>query len=78
MPFELGIDFGCRTYGRPRQRCKRTLVLEAKPHRYKASISDLAGADMKQGFSPQDIEMLPVGELVERMTAWVASKAAIA
>lgn len=27
MPFELGIDFGCRTYGRPRQRGKRTLVL---------------------------------------------------
>lgn len=126
MPFELGIDFGCRTYGRPRQRGKRTLILEAKPHRYKASISDLAGADIechedepykvigvvrnwlknvclaqaagparissaftdfmadnfdslsKQGFSPQDIEMLPVGELVERMTAWVASKAAIA
>jgi hypothetical protein len=32
----------------------------------------------KQGFSKQDVEMLPVGELVERMTAWVASKAAIA
>lgn len=47
MPFELGIDFGCRLFGKPKQREKRTLVLEAKPHRYKASISDLAGADIE-------------------------------
>ena len=47
MPFELGIDFGCRLFGSRRQRDKRTLVLEAKPHRYKASISDLGGADIE-------------------------------
>lgn len=47
MPFELGIDFGCRLFGEPKHREKRTLVLEAKPHRYKASISDLAGADIQ-------------------------------
>lgn len=126
MPFELGVDFGCRIFGKPRHRDKRTLVLEAKPHRYKASISDLAGADIEchedepykvigvvrnwlknvclaqaagpalissaftdfmadnfdaltqLGFSPQDIELLPVGELIERMTAWVTSEAAAA
>lgn len=119
MPFELGVDFGCRLFGRPSQRKKRTLVLEAKPHRYKASISDLAGADIEchddepykvigvvrnwlrnvcldtapgpaqissaftdfmaqnfdaltvEGFSPQDIERLPVGELIERMEKWL-------
>ena len=119
MPFELGIDFGCRLFGKPRQRDKRTLILEAKPYRYKASISDLAGADIEchddepykvigvvrnwlknvclaqaagpalissaftdfmahnfdaltgLGFSPQDIEQLPVGELIERIEAWV-------
>lgn len=124
MPFELGIDFGCRLFGRPRQRDKRTLVLEAKPHRYKASISDLAGADIechddepykvigvvrnwlkstclaqapgpalisgaftdfmaqnfdaltRLGFSAQDIEHLPVGELIERIEAWVTANAA--
>ena len=47
MPFELGIDFGCRLFGSAEQRAKRTLVLEAKPHRYKAAISDLAGADIE-------------------------------
>jgi hypothetical protein len=124
MPFELGVDLGCRIFGAPKQRDKRTLVLEAKPYRYKASISDLAGADIEchddepykvigivrnwlknvcltqavgparisgaftdfmaanfddlshLGFSPQDIELLPVGELIQRMTDWVALNAA--
>lgn len=121
MPFELGVDFGCRLFGRPRHREKRTLVLEAKPHRYKASVSDLSGADVEchhdepykvigvvrnwlknaclttavgpasisasftdfmaqnfdalveLGFSAQDVEALPVGELIERMEAWVST-----
>jgi hypothetical protein len=123
MPFELGIDFGCRAFGRPRQRDKRTLVLEAKPHRYKASISDLSGADIEchddepykvigvvrnwlknvclakaagpalissaftdfmaqdfdaltqLGFSAQDVERLPIAELIERMEAWLTAAA---
>jgi hypothetical protein len=119
MPFELGIDFGCRIFGTRLQKNKRTLILEAKQHRYKASISDLAGADIechkdepyrvfvvvrnwlknvcltsaegaerisgafsefmaddydaliKEGFSPQEIEQIQVGELIERMQRWV-------
>jgi len=126
MPFELGIDFGCRLFGKPRQRKKRTLVLEAQPHRYKASISDLAGADIEchgdepykvigvirnwlknvcleqaagpalissaftdfmahnfdaliqLGFSAEDIERLPVAELIQRMDDWVSSSNAAA
>ena len=125
MPFELGIDFGCRIFGTRSQKSKRTLVLEAKPHRYKASISDLSGADIechddepykvigvvrnwlknvclaqaagparissaftdfmaddfdaltKLGFSTQDVERLPVGELIERMEAWIIVNAAM-
>lgn len=47
MPFELGLDYGCRLYGDAKHREKVALVLEAKPHRYKAAISDLAGADIE-------------------------------
>lgn len=47
MPFELGIDYGCRIFGRPGHRQKVTLVLESVPHRYKAAISDLSGADVE-------------------------------
>lgn len=46
MPFELGLDFGCRTYGSRRMQSKRTLILESQPHRYQAALSDLAGCDI--------------------------------
>ena len=120
MPFELGIDFGCRLFGRGRQKEKKTLVLEAEAYRYKAALSDLSGADIEshanepyrvigvvrnwlknvslreaagaariasafsdfmaqnydaliaQGFSPHDIEVLPVPELIECMENWAA------
>ncbi len=47
MPFELGLDLGCRAYGRGNLRTKRCLILEAAPHRYQASISDIAGLDIQ-------------------------------
>lgn len=46
MPFELGIDFGCRLFGKGQQRAKKSLVLEADPYRYKAALSDLSGSDI--------------------------------
>lgn len=47
MPFELGIDYGCRKYfGRGRDR-KKILVLEEQKYRYQAAISDLAGCDIE-------------------------------
>jgi hypothetical protein len=47
MPFELGIDYGCRQYyGRGRER-KKILILEEKRYRYQAAISDLAGCDIE-------------------------------
>lgn len=123
MPFELGIDYGCRLFGRSTHRAKATLVLESKPHRYKAAISDLSGADIEchynepyrifsvvrhwlknvcvatapgpaqieaaftqfmtddyealvqEGFSARDIEGLPIGELIERMSSWLTRSA---
>ena len=48
MPFELGIDYGCKQfYGGHRNR-KKFLILEEKPFRYQAAISDLAGFDIEQ------------------------------
>jgi hypothetical protein len=121
MPFELGIDFGCRLFGRKPQAGKKCLVLEAEPYRYKSALSDLSGSDISchggepsrvvvevrnwlknvcqlkapgptriwgaftdfmaanyndlitKGFSPDDIEGLPVPELIESMNTWVAT-----
>lgn len=47
MPFELGIDFGCRKFGRGQLKEKRSLVLEAERYRYKAALSDLSGVDIE-------------------------------
>lgn len=121
MPFELGVDYGSRLFGAPKYRQKSMLILESKPHRYKAAISDLSGADIEhhseepyrifrvvrnwlksiclqqapaparieaaftqfmaedydvltsEGFSPEDIDAFPVGELMDRMREWVAA-----
>jgi hypothetical protein len=47
MPFELGIDYGCRRIGIEHLRRKRFLVLGEKPHDYKKALSDLGGVDAK-------------------------------
>lgn len=46
MPFELGVDVGCRLFGKGRCRQKRCLVLEAQRYRYQAAISDLSNSDI--------------------------------
>tara|TARA_R110001599_G_scaffold89364_3_gene236546 strand:+ start:2817 stop:3440 length:624 start_codon:yes stop_codon:yes gene_type:complete len=47
MPFELGIDFGCKKLkGRAWNR-KQILVLEKERYRYQQALSDLSGSDIK-------------------------------
>lgn len=45
MPFELGIDVGCRLF-RPGCYGKLCLILETRKYRYQAAISDIAGSDI--------------------------------
>lgn len=45
MPFELGIDVGCRLFKRG-CRNKQCLVLETERYRYQAAISDLSNSDI--------------------------------
>jgi hypothetical protein len=47
MPFELGLDLGCRMYGGERYARKVVLVLEEQRYRFQAAISDLAGIDIE-------------------------------
>lgn len=46
MPFELGVDVGCRIFGGAPFSEKKCLILEAEPFRYKAAISDLSNSDI--------------------------------
>jgi len=47
MPFELGIEYGCRQFGPDHFRNKRCLILEKSRHDYAKALSDLAGVDIK-------------------------------
>lgn len=47
MPFELGLDLGCRRYGDAHLRRKRCLILDSERYRYQEFFSDIAGQDIK-------------------------------
>lgn len=47
MPFELGIDYGCRKYFGEGREEKKLLILEEKKYRHQAALSDLAGCDVE-------------------------------
>jgi hypothetical protein len=47
MPFELGVDYGAREFGRAALRDKRCLILGAERYDYQKALSDLSGVDIK-------------------------------
>lgn len=47
MPFELGLDLGCRMYGTGQPRRKRCLILDSEQYRYQEFFSDIAGQDIR-------------------------------
>jgi hypothetical protein len=54
MPFELGLDLGCRYYGAPRLREKQCLILEKERYRYQRVLSDISGNDIRaHGSDPE-------------------------
>lgn len=46
MPFELGLDVGCRLFKPGQWSEKKCLILEAEPYRYQAAISDMSNSDI--------------------------------
>ncbi len=125
MPFEFGIDYGCRLFAGDQYHEKRFLLLAREPHEYRRAFSDVSGADIKyhrddgprivrqvrdwfletvgltsvpgastiwqdfnefmsvlweerksEGFSGEDLEMMPVAELLQFMDVWVENRKA--
>jgi hypothetical protein len=121
MPFELGIEYGCRLFGPGPLSSKRCLVLEKEQHEFRKALSDLSGIDIKkhddqpdqivravrdwfvetvglrgvasptviwyrftdfasdfydarrkEGFSEDDLNMMPVAEYLDFIARWVA------
>ena len=56
MPFELGLDVGCRTFRGGKWSGKRCLILEKEPYRFQAAISDLSNSDIAvHGDEPEEV-----------------------
>ena len=47
MPFELGLDLGCRLYASGRLAGKQCLILERERYRYQRVLSDISGNDIR-------------------------------
>ena len=47
MPFELGIEYGCRQFSSNHLKEKRCLILEKERYNYIRALSDLSGVDIK-------------------------------
>ena len=46
MPFELGLDIGCRVFGGREQKRKRCLILERFRYSVQKALSDLSNSDV--------------------------------
>jgi hypothetical protein len=46
MPYELGIDVGCRTFGKGKLATKQYLVTADERYEYQKALSDIAGTDI--------------------------------
>jgi hypothetical protein len=67
MPFEFGLFLGCKQFGSGRNKAKRILVLDSEAHRYRSSISDIAGQDIAvHGDDPN--------KAIECVRAWLNSE----
>lgn len=71
MPFELGLDYGCRQFAGEGRAAKKILILEEKPYRYQAAISDLAGCDIQAHGADFSIAM-------RKVRNWLVSESHIA
>lgn len=56
MPFELGIDVGCRLFKGGECENKKCLILVGERYKYQAAISDLSNSDVaNHKNSPEDV-----------------------
>lgn len=64
MPFELGLDFGCKTYsGDKLHESKKSLIIGDKEYEYMKALSDCSGIDIK--YHNNDVK-----KLIENIRNW--------
>ncbi|MEW8051112.1 MAG: hypothetical protein AB2809_12105 [Candidatus Thiodiazotropha sp.] len=60
MPFELGVDYGCKKFKGGKWGNKKILILEKEKYRYQKSLSDLSGSDIKNHHDEVDKAIIAV------------------
>jgi hypothetical protein len=68
LPFELGLDWGCRTFGPGRLSDKKCLILDRKEKRYSEVISDIAGYDIESHNSKEMVLVKVIRDWIEGIT----------
>jgi len=72
MPFELGIDYGCRRYSKKE---KKFLILDEKPYRFKETISDISGSDIASYEVDKKEEAYE--KVIQHIRNWLVSEAGV-
>ena len=68
MPFELGLDLGCRFFGAGVCATKKCLILEKKQYRYQRVLSDIAGQDIRAHHGSPDLAITIVREWLRNVS----------
>jgi hypothetical protein len=66
MPFEMGLDLGCQSFGKGKLGLKKSLVLEKTKYHYQRVISDIAGQDIESHNDNPE-------ELIRKVRNWFSS-----
>ena len=66
MPFEMGLDLGCQSFGKGKISLKKSLVLEKTKYHYQKIISDIAGQDIENHNDNPE-------ELIRKVRNWFAA-----
>lgn len=68
MPFELGVDHGCRRFKGPPWNSKKLLIIADRQYNYQKSLSDIAGSDIETHSNRFD-------RAVKKVRNWLVSEA---
>ena len=66
MPFEMGLDLGCQSFGKGKRVFKKCLVLEKTKYHYLKVLSDIGGQDIENHNDNPE-------ELVRKVRNWFAA-----
>jgi hypothetical protein len=64
MPLELGIDLGCKRFGKGHEQEKVILIMDVERFRYQRFVSDISGQDVYEHGGTQ-------GQIIDQVREWL-------